>query len=159
MDLLNRLLGHDAGTTQALLDRCRELSDEQLDREFDIGPRTVRATLVHIVRNVELWTDLIAEQPIRQGGDDALDELPGRLERAATDLAVVARDDADRDAWDELWTDLLDDPPTKKTYGGAIAHVVTHGMHHRAQLLYMLRRLGLERLPEGDALGWERQLS
>ena len=159
MDLLDRLLGHDAGTTKALLDRCSELSDEQLDREFDIGPRTVRATLVHIVRNVEVWTDLIAEQPIRQSGGEAPDELSGRLARAAADLAVVARDVADRDAWDELWTDVLDVPITKKTYGGAIVHVATHGMHHRDQLLYMLRGLGLEGLPEGDALGWERQLS
>jgi len=142
-----------------LLDRCRELSDEQLDREFDIGPRSVRATLIHIVRNVEVWTDLIAGQPIRQAGDDALDELSGRLARAATELALVAGDVADRGAWDELWTDVLDEPATQKTYGGAIVHVATHGMHHRAQLLYMLRRLGLEGLPEGDALGWERQLS
>jgi uncharacterized damage-inducible protein DinB len=106
-----------------------------------------------------------SEQPDRgfiQGKadrDDALDQLSSRLERAAADLAVVARDVADRCAWDELWADVLDEPPTKKTYGGAIAHIATHGMHHRAQLLYMLRRLGLEALPEGDALGWERQLS
>ena len=53
--------------------------------------------------------------------------------------------------------DTLDSPPAEKTYGGAIAHVITHSMHHRAQLLYMLRRLGLEGLPEGDVLSWEQQ--
>jgi uncharacterized damage-inducible protein DinB len=30
-------------------------------------------------------------------------------------------------------------------------------MHHRAQLLYLLRRLGVRDLPEGDALSWEEQ--
>ena len=28
-------------------------------------------------------------------------------------------------------------------------------MHHRAQLLYLLRQLGMEGLPGGDALSWE----
>jgi len=54
MDLLDRLLGHDAWTTRQLLLRCRDLTDEQLDREFDIGHRTVRATLEHVIRNVEV---------------------------------------------------------------------------------------------------------
>jgi hypothetical protein len=29
-------------------------------------------------------------------------------------------------------------------------------MHHRAQLLYMLRRLGVADLPEGDVFSWEQ---
>jgi hypothetical protein len=36
----------------------------------------------------------------------------------------------------------------------AIVHVITHSMHHRARLLYMLRRLGPANLPEGDVLSW-----
>jgi uncharacterized damage-inducible protein DinB len=39
-----------------------------------------------------------------------------------------------------------------------IAHVITHSMHHRAQLIFMLRELGVEDLPEGDVLSWESQL-
>jgi len=33
--------------------------------------------------------------------------------------------------------------------------MITHSMHHRAQLLYMLLQLGLEGLPEGDVFSWE----
>ncbi len=83
--------------------------------------------------------------------------LIARLDRAADDLARLARTVAQRGGWDERWVDTLDRPPSEKTYGGAIAHVITHSMHHRAQLLYMLRRLGLEGLPEGDVLSWEQQ--
>ena len=156
MDLLDRLLGHDRWTTGQLLLRCRGLDDAALDREFDIGPRTVRATLEHIIRNMEAWTDLIREQPIRGGGGSSIPELEARLERAAADLAALACEVREREAWDGEWVDVLDDPPRSKTYGGAIAHVITHSMHHRAQLLFMLRALGLEALPEGDALSWER---
>ncbi len=162
MDLLDRLLGHDAWTTRQLLLQCRDLTDEQLDREFDIGHRTVRATLLHVIRNVEVWSDLMNGRPVagdqgtrRQGRSVA--ELIARLDRAADDLARLARAVAQRGGWDERWMDTLDSPPAEKTYGGAIAHVITHSMHHRAQLLYMLRRLGVEGLPEGDVLSWEQQ--
>jgi len=157
VDLLDRLLAHDAWTTRLLLLRCQDLGAAQLDREFDIGPRSVRATLAHVVRNVEVWTDLMAGRPVRASGGDSVAELIVRLDRASADLAETARDVARRGAWDERWIDVLDDPPTEKTYGGAIAHVVTHGMHHRAQVLYMLRRLGLTELPEGDVLSWENR--
>ena len=60
MDLLDRLLRHDAWTTRQLLLLCLGLTDEQLDREFDIGHRTARATLQHIIFNVEVWSDLMA---------------------------------------------------------------------------------------------------
>jgi uncharacterized damage-inducible protein DinB len=162
MDLLDRLLAHDAWTTGQLLLRCRELTDEQLDREIDIGHRTVRATLAHIIRNVEVWADLMGGQPVRadegaQGHRRTIPSLTARLERASGDLANVARCVARGGRWDERWLDVLDRPPMEKTYGGGIAHIITHSMHHRAQLLYMLRRLGLTNLPEGDVFSWEQQ--
>jgi uncharacterized damage-inducible protein DinB len=161
MDLLDRLLEHDAWTTRQLVDRCRALSDDQLDRPFDIGHRTIRATLQHIIGNMETWSALMAgatklpPRPAREG--ESISNLADRLTRAAADLAHVAHTVRTREDWDERWLDVLDSPPKEKTYGGAIAHVITHSMHHRAQLLYMLRQLGLTGLPEGDVLSWEQQ--
>ncbi len=157
MDLLDRLLRHDAWTTRELLLLCRDLSDEQLDRVLDIAHRTVRATSEHVVRNVEAWSDLIAGLPVRGKGGRSVPELIGRLDVAANDLATVAKAVAGRGGWDERWVDPLESPPVERTYGGSIAHVITHGMPHRAQLLYMLRRLGVSGLPEGDVLSWEHQ--
>lgn len=159
MDLLDRLLKHDAWTTGQLLTICRDLSDEQLDREFEGSDRSVRKILTHIIRNVEVWSDLMAGEPPRASGGTTIAELIARCERAARDLARVSRGVADRDAWDERWLDTLDDPPTEKTYGGSIAHVLTHSMHHRAQVLDLLRRLGVQPLPEGDVLSWESQVA
>jgi uncharacterized damage-inducible protein DinB len=163
MDLLDRLLGHDAWTTRLLLVRCQELDDEQLDREFDLGHRSVRAILLHTIWNMEVWTDLLAGNPVRadapEVGGRSVAEMIARLDRVAADFARVSRSVRDRNAWDERWIDYLDNPPTEKTYGAAIAHVITHSMHHRAQLLYLLRLLGLTNLPEGDVLSWENSLS
>ncbi len=163
MDILDRLLGHDAWTTRQQLLRSRELTDEELDREFEIGHRSVRATLLHMIRNMEVWTDLIAGQPIRPDGGNtpagcSVDGLLRRLDTVAPDLAAVSTRLVREGRLDECFVDHLDDPPRKKPYGGAIVHVITHSMHHRAQLLYMLRLLGVPNLIEGDALSWELQL-
>lgn len=163
MDILDRLLGHDAWATRQLLLRCRELSDEQLDRDFDIGHRSVRTTLLHIIRNMEVWTDLMAGRPVRPDTRDdpagrSVDGLLRRLDAAAADLAAIATRIVREDRLDELWVDCLDQPPQRKSYGGAIAHVITHSMHHRAQLLYLLRCLGVSGLIEGDVLSWESEL-
>jgi uncharacterized damage-inducible protein DinB len=158
MDLLDRLLGHDAWTTRLLLERCQELTDEQLDAPFDIGHRSVRATLLHVIRNVEVWADLLNGEPVRSHSDDgSVAAMMGRLNLAAGDLARAARAVNTRNGWDERFVDTLDDPPAEKSYGGAIAHAITHSMHHRAQVLYMMRQLGLKNLPEGDVLSWEQK--
>jgi uncharacterized damage-inducible protein DinB len=157
MDLLDSFVGHDAWTTRQLLLLCQNLTDEQLDRQFDIGHRTVRATVLHIIRNMEVWTDLMRCQPVRTSQGSSVSSMIERLDRAGADLARLARDVARREGWDERFVDSLDSPPVEKTYGGGIAHVITHSMHHRAQLLYLLRRLGVQNLPEGDVLSWENQ--
>lgn len=161
MDILDRLLEHDAWTTQAVLRRCASLSDEELDRPLGIGPGSVRGTLIHVIRNMEVWTDLIAERPVRREPSDAGEtSVPGLLSRlslAAEDLASVSKRIQAAGRLDAVFRDTLDDPPTTKTFGGAIVHVITHSMHHRAQLLVMLRRLGLSALPEGDVLTWEQR--
>jgi uncharacterized damage-inducible protein DinB len=161
MDILDRLLGHDAWTTHQLLLRCRELTDEQLDRRFDIGDRSLRETFQHVIENMEIWTDLMAERPVRRAaapeGAPSVDRLLSRLSLAAKDLAEVSRRIRDEGRLDGMYRDTLEEPPTSKPFGGTIVHVITHSMHHRAQALYLMEQLGLTNLPEGDALGWEHQ--
>jgi uncharacterized damage-inducible protein DinB len=157
MDLLDRLLGHDVWTTRELLERCRPLSDEEFDREFPIGLHTLRRTFTHVIWNMEAWSDAIGGVPLREKPGPSETTVPAlrrRLDRAGEDLARAARDVADRGGWDERRTEV----GSEKTSGGMIAHVITHSMHHRAQLIFMLRELGVEDLPEGDVLSWESQL-
>lgn len=161
MDLLDRLLEHDRWTTRELLLRCRGLTDQQMDQDFDIGLRSLRVTFHHIIRNMEVWSGLMIGRlsPANRSElptDQSIAGLLARLESAASDLALLARSVAARSSWDDRWIDTLDDPPTEKSFGGAIAHVLTHSMHHRSQVSHMLRRLGVEDVPEGDVLSWER---
>ncbi len=161
MDLLDRLLAHDAWTTRQLLARCRDLPDNELDHEFDFAHRTLRATFLHVIWNMEAWSDQIAGLPIRKKlADDphgrSLVGLFERLDAAETDLGRAARGVRDRGGYDERWVDKDADPPLGRTYGSTILHVITHGMHHRAQILLMMKNLGVANLPEGDVLSWEQ---
>ena len=52
MDILDRLLAHDTWTTQQLLNECAGLSDELLDKNFDIDHRSLRETFLHMIENL-----------------------------------------------------------------------------------------------------------
>jgi len=159
MDILDRLLQHDAWTTRQLLVRASELSDEQLDREFEMGHRTLRRTFAHVIGNMECWYDLMAgvTQRPRSAGAPSVESMLTRLDIVAEQLLALGRQIVAQRREDDCFSDVLDTPPQAKTFGGGLVHVATHGMHHRAQCLYMLRRLGMPDLPEGDALSWEHQ--
>jgi uncharacterized damage-inducible protein DinB len=111
---------------------------------------------------MEVWAELMSGRAARaknvQMEDGSVAAMIVRLDDAAADLARVSRAVAVRGEWNGRFLDTLDAPRTEHSFGGGIAHVITHSMHHRAQLLYMLRKLGLEGLPEGDVLSWEQQL-
>lgn len=156
MDLLDRLLGHDAWTTAQLLELCASFTDAQLDCDFDIGPGTLRKTFDHIIWNMEAWSAAMdGATAVRRPTDKTIAGFQQRLKDAAERLRRVARPVADANAWDQLYTDQLDKPPSPRPLGTAIAHVITHSMHHRAQILNMLKRSGVTDLPEGDVFSWE----
>lgn len=160
MNLLDRLLGHDQDTTTTLLRLCAELPDAIMDEPIDAGWGTLRKTFAHMVGNIEVWTDLMMERPVRQisGGNSAC-ELLERLERSYTEFAAFAQTVEHDGRLDDLFTDVLDNPPIQKSLGGAIGHVITHNMHHRSEILHMLHRLGVpaQNIPEGDLMGWDQQ--
>ncbi len=155
MDLLDRLLAHDTWTTRQLILACQSLSEDLLDREFDIDQRSLRKTFVHLIGNMETWTDLISERTVQKRTGDSLPELLERLTTVSRQFAYVARKVGREQRYDDCFLDTLDNPPKLKTFGGAIGHLITHSMHHRAQVMYLMEKVGLEEHIEGDLLGWE----
>jgi uncharacterized damage-inducible protein DinB len=154
MDLLDRLLGHDRWTTTQYLEASKNLSDEQLDQEFDIGLRSLRATFDHMIFNVEAWTAVM----IGESADDvsrdgrSIDEMLKRHERSYDAFASVARQMNDSQRLDETYGDFYN---VLQSMGGTIIHVILHNSQHRAEVLHMLRRLGVEDTIEGDPQEWE----
>jgi uncharacterized damage-inducible protein DinB len=80
------------------------------------------------------------------------------LDGAAADLAASA--ERARAGGLEIACDVtLGGTTYRFTLGAMLIHVTTHGMHHRAQCLNMLRQLAVpgisDRLPEIDVLEWQ----
>lgn len=155
MDILDRLIAHDTWTTRQLLDVCEGLSDDLLDKEFEIDHRSLRKTFLHMIENLETWTDLIHERPVQDKQGNSIPELRQRLVDASREFANLARKIARENRFDDSFWDVLDNPPRLKTFGGAIGHVLTHNMHHRAQIMYLMEKVGIQDHIEGDLLSWE----
>lgn len=156
MDLLERMLGHDRWATAQYLQTCRNLGDDQLDQEFDIGHKTLRATFDHMIFNVDAWTAMMAGTPVADIKRDGLSvaELAERHECSYDTFASVARqmhDDARLDGT------FIDDSDYPQSNGGTILHVVLHNAQHRAEILHIFRRLGVSDPLEGDPQEWEHR--
>jgi uncharacterized damage-inducible protein DinB len=103
----------------------------------------------------------MTERPVRARatGPQTAPVLRQRFEAAYAGFAELARAVRDEGRVNDRYTDVLDNPPREKSFGGTILHVITHNHQHRAEVLHMLARLGVEGLIEGDVLGWEAALS
>lgn len=158
MDLLDRLLAHDVWTTRQLLRHAAHLSDADLDRRFDVDNRTLRECFLHIIGAMEIWTDRLHERPERTydaAEKPSIDALLARLGAAGREFAAFARTVARENRWNDVFRDPVRDTAPPLTFGGTIAHLITHSMHHRAQVMYMLEQLGVRDHAEGDVLTWE----
>lgn len=157
LDLLDRLLDHDEWTTGRVLAAAQTLSEAQLDQVFDLGHSSFRRTALHMVGNIEVWTDLLEGRPARSmpAATPTLPELHQRFDLAYHAFAQTARAARDAGRLNDLYWDVLDRPPQQKSVAGTLLHVITHNHMHRAELLHLLERLGVPDLIEGDVLSWE----
>ena len=165
-DPLDILLRHDAWATREVLRACSGLTDEQWHRRFEIGPGSLHDALTHVVGAMLRWANRIDGPPteLRPSIEGIARRTPAELlallEAAESGLSASA----DRARARGLGTEF-DVTLAGRTHhfmlGTALVHVTTHGMHHRAQCLNMLRHLGVpgisDRLPEIDPLDWQLQ--
>lgn len=156
-----------------MLEVCGELSPEQFQQRFDMGPGSLHDTLTHVIGAMRRWADRLTQRAIRPAIDNpprnvgmpsdyrirTPDELIILLDDAAAELAAITRDiqlPAGPGLASEV-TFALDNTTYRATRGAALVHVTTHGTHHRAQCLNMLRRLGVTHLPELTVVDWQSE--
>jgi uncharacterized damage-inducible protein DinB len=153
MDLLDQLLAHDHWATNQLLEVSQGLTDAQLDQEFDIGHRTLRATFAHMIFNSAFWTALMTGQPaVEPRGDASLTGLVETHERDHAAFADLARRLRDEQRLDDTFVDHYD---VAKSFGATILMVVLHNTEHRTEAQHILARLGVPEVPEVDLGIWE----
>lgn len=131
-----------------IIEALHGLSDEQLDRPFEMGPGSLRATVQHIYNAERIWVERYAKEGVAGSIPAEPSQTPAELDAALSKLASV------RDAWlsaqpagsaDRLVTykNLRGEQYTNRL-GDILMHVCNHGVHHRAQAVNMIRRVGGE---------------
>ncbi len=178
-DPIDILIASDAWCTRMILTICGDLTHEQFHQKFPIGLGSLHDTLTHVISTMRRWTDRLAGRTPRpmlhalagrpgigEAKDRSVDELRSLLDEAERDMVATMKAVRERG---ELGTTIEVSWPgadgVTKSYtfsrGAVIVHVTTHGYHHRAQCLNMLRQLGApvpgvsEKYPEASAVDWQ----
>src|SRR5262245_16014195 len=148
---INDLLAYHRWANQAILGRCRLLSDEQLDHEEPMGWGTLRKTLYHVWAAESLWLSRwkgVSPTSFEVEDRVPIQELAARFEvlHAARDGVRAAESPAD-----------LSRVVNYRNLAGVqgsiplvhlVMHIVNHAVHHRAQALHLLKLNGV-RIPGG----------
>ncbi|MEO5951606.1 MAG: DinB family protein [Chloroflexia bacterium] len=172
--ILDIYIDYETETTRHFIEKCRELTHEQLHQTFDVGHGTLYDTIVHIIDNTGGWTQLMREVPMQRpsesdegmgesgegeagvaGGE--VNEVDGLLESYDAVMAyftgfaraVVADNRLDDTFEDHRWGD-----PVTTRLDRAILHVLTHNTGHHGEMQHMLQRLGVEKMRDGDLMEW-----
>lgn len=144
-DTLRTLYDYGDWANERLCTVAERLSDAQLDRPFDMGVGSLRATLLHIRFAEQWWLENWIHGPGRP-----FPELP-----ATTGIPELRRLTAETVAGrNALLSDLPADglsrvvsavprPGVTRTFqlGVTMLQLCLHGVHHRAQAVNMLRRV------------------
>lgn len=165
VDLIKRVHQHRAWVNDNLLAAASVLSDEQLRREFQIGQGSIWKSLLHLYAAEFVWLEALL------GNDKSVvpGDLPGKIPgNQMGEGGIASFDDlrwkwtAQQQRWEKYLSDLtpesLDDPVFRMvaSTGQRIAtrrsdvllHVCTHAQYTTAQVVNMLRQVGVEKLPE-----------
>ncbi len=135
-----------------LLDWVRQLSDEQYTREFPIGHRSVRATLVHVasaewgyVRRLRGEpAPPIHERPFARFNTEPFAPLEGAWAQQAQQTRAALREVQDWSRPVEYVTPFGGRPRRFRTTAAGVAtQLLFHEVHHRAQVMFMLKQMGL----------------
>lgn len=173
VELLQRLHQHRAWVNGNLLTAAATLSDEQLWSAFPIGQGSVWKSLLHLYAAEYVWLEtLLGNEGFLVPGD-----LPGKIPGNQQGEGGIAGLNDLRQKWaalEQRWIGYLASltPPAleevvnRKSSSGqrfgtrrsdVLLHVCTHAHYTAAQVVNMLRHVGVEKLPDTMLISLARQ--
>jgi uncharacterized damage-inducible protein DinB len=129
------------------LDACANLTDEQLDREFEMGIGSIRAALSHTEDAERWWLHNWIGEPLdafpKPGRTDTIERLRERFdETASRRSAFIDSLQSDDDLKRHVEAKPAPDRAIRFPLGVTMLQLCAHGTHHRAQIFNMLKRVG-----------------
>jgi uncharacterized damage-inducible protein DinB len=173
VDVIRRLHEHRDWVNHQLLAAAETLSDDALRAPLAIGQGSVWKSLLHLLAAEFVWLEALRgnEQGVITG--DLADKLPGNQQGAGGIRSLAELDSRWRELeghWQaylaELSPDSLDDLVYRVSSNGqrratrrldTLLHVCTHAHYTAAQVMNMLRQLGVRDLPDPMLISMARR--
>ncbi len=146
MNTLVEMLAYGDWAWAKLVKILTPLSPDALDRPFHIGPGTIRKTLYHLWAAEQAWLRRMAPREqvwSFECSGETVAEIDARFQQTAAERnALLPALDTVR-LEEAIAYRSLRGEPFQTRVREILLHVCNHGAHHRAQLLNMLRHVGV----------------
>ena len=152
-DTIFALVEYELWCNSQALDFLVGLADEECKREFGFGLRTPHRTMFHIANVMQGWSRCVGPVVTKPSWltyqeTVTLEEIRTMATDVGDSWLVAARASHEQELLDE------------KHRLNHLFHLVTHGTHHRGQLLSMATLMGYEQPFEGgDFGGWSNAVA
>ena len=161
-ELVRVMLAASAWGVRQAIEACDTLTPEQFAAAHGIGPPpgSLKETLAHTVDAMFYFADNFGgreyrERPHFVAGMHTPHGLLALLAEAEAELQGAVDDFLRRAGQGAMapvhWSFMQRDIP----FAVALAQVLDHATHHRVQCMHMLKRSGLESVPEAFPLEWQ----
>ena len=174
IEVVRRLHQHRVWVNHKLIDISDSLSESKLHETFAIGQGSIWKTLTHLFAAEFVWLEAMegSESPLAPGDRSGM--LPGNQagENAIQSLAELKRQWSELDArWDNYLAQLTSDSLSEMVYKinsksgermgtrriDILLHVCTHAQYTVSQAVNMMRRVGVENLPDAMLISMARE--
>lgn len=150
-DALTTLFNHNLWANLRLLERCAELSSEQLDATISGAYGSIHDTLQHIVRAEQSYFARISTgQPRHRAENEPPLTIAEMVDSARTTGAGLIEWAPRVQAGDTVQLDW-DGTPRDVPKSIILTQVINHATEHRAQVMAIMTQLGIE---PPDLQGW-----
>jgi uncharacterized damage-inducible protein DinB len=151
-DTITTLFSHNLWANMRLLERCSQLTSEQLEKSIPGSYGAIQDTLRHIVRAERSYFARISTgQPYRSGEDEPPMTMEKMMESARrSGLGLIEW--APKVAPDDMVTVDWDGTPREVPKTIILTQAIYHAIEHRAQIMVTMTQLGIE---PPDLQGWE----
>ena len=148
---ISELIEYEIWCNVQAMQFLEKLTPRELGRDFGFGLKTLHQTMFHIANVMRTWSlqvkpELERIEPLRYNKNASLQDIRLLLEEVGAAWLSAARASSD--------LGILDSGRRLHQ----VFHLVTHGTHHRGQVLSMATILGYNQPFEGgDFGGWSNQ--
>jgi len=150
-DTLTTLFSHHLWANLLLIERCAELTPEQLHAAISGTFGSIRDTLEHIVTSEQSYFSRISTGQPRHAPDDAPPMTIAEMVDAARTTGMGLIDWAPRVQPGDMVEVDWDGTPRDVPKSIILTQVINHATEHRAQIMATLTQLGVE---PPDLQGW-----